>query len=278
MPWYNKIQNVDRRIIYILMFLAIAIPLINPIGMPITVSEPTKAAYDALVNLPEGSKILFSVDTSSSSQAEAKPAMIAFLRLCAQKKHKVYIFGTWADGPTLASQWLNPVAAELGYKYGEDYINFGYRPSISAVLESARTDLLKAIGGVDILKKPLGDYPIMKGVTKASNFDAVLSFNSGDPGVSDYISQWYATGEVKIILTSCTAVEIPTRTNQFRAGLLKGMVGGLGGGAELEKLVGKPGDATIGMDAQSLGHLVVILFLVVGNIGYLAAKKAGAAK
>ena len=278
MPWYKKIQNVDRRIIYILMFLAIAIPLINPIGMPISISQPTQDAYNTLAALPAGSNVLFSVDTSASSQAEAKPALQAIFRLCMEKKLKVFIYGTWADGPTLAGQWVTPVAEEIGAKYGENYINIGYRPSYSAVLESARTDFVKAMGGIDMLKKPLSDYPIMKDVTKASNFACVVSFNSGDPGLSDYIAQWYATGEVKLLIGSVTAVEIPSRMNQYRAGLIKGMIGGLAGGAEFEKLIGKPGDATVGMDAQSLGHLVVILFLIVGNVGYLAAKKAGDTK
>lgn len=278
MPWYKRVQEVDRRIIYVVMLLAIAIPLINPIGMPITVQQSTQDAYNTLANLPKDSKVLLSFDTSASSQAETKPAAQAIFRLCASKGHKIYIYGTWADGPTLAAQWLADPIAESGYKYGENYINFGYRAAPTAILENARTDLIKALGGQDVNKASLTTFPIMQGVTKASNFDAVVNFNSGDPGITDYIQQWYATGEVKIIIGAVTAVEIPTRTNQYRAGQLKGMIGGLGGAAEFEKLIGKPGSATTGMDAQSLGHLVVILFLVVGNVGYLAAKKAGDAK
>ncbi|MGE5653740.1 MAG: hypothetical protein ACM3ZQ_05655 [Bacillota bacterium] len=278
MPWYKRVQEVDRRIIYVLMLLAIAVPLIKPIGMPITVQQATQDAYNTLANLPAGSNVLLSFDTSASSQAETKPAAQAIFRLCASKGHKIFIYGTWADGPTLASQWLAPVIEETGYKYGEQYINFGYRAAPTAILETARTDLVKALGGQDMNKKNLADFPIMKGVTKASNFNAVVNFNSGDPGITDFIAQWYATGEVKTIIGAVTAVEIPQRTNQYRAGQLKGLVGGLGGAAEFEKLIGKPGSATTGMDAQSLGHLVVIIFLIVGNVGYLAAKKAGDAK
>ncbi|MGE5653736.1 MAG: hypothetical protein ACM3ZQ_05635 [Bacillota bacterium] len=274
MPWYSKIQNVDRRVIYILMALAIIIPLLRPIGMPVAVSPATRDAFDALSALPDGSRIFLSIDAGASSEAESKPATQAVFRLCMAKKIKVYIGGTWSDGPIVVNKWLDPVVNELGAKYGEDYINLGYRPSPSAVLETCRTDLIQAMGGIDSLRKPLNSYPIMNGVTKASNFDAVVSINSGDPGLDNYIASWYSTGEVKTLIGAVTAVEIPNRTNQYKAGILKGLIGGLAGSAEFERLLGKPGLATVGMDAQSLGHLVIIVFMVVGNIGFLAAKRA----
>jgi hypothetical protein len=37
--------------------------------------------------------------------------------------------------------------------------------------------------------------------------------------------------------------------------------------------VGKPGTAMRGMDAQSLGHIAIIVFIVLGNILYFASRK-----
>lgn len=278
MPWYKRIQNIDRRIIYIILFLSIALPLIKPMGLPISLNDSTKDAYNTIANLPAGSKILYSFDTSASSAPESKPAALAMIRLSLEKKHKVYIFGTWADGPTLATLWIDPLFQEMKSKYGEDYINIGYRTPAAAILETMRSDFNKAVGGVDINKKPLNTFPIMQGVTKASDFAAVVAFNSGDPGLKEWIEFWYATGECKNIVGAVTAVEIPNRMNQYRAGQLKGLIGGMRGAAELETIINKPGEATTGMDAQSLGHLAIIIFLVIGNIGYLAAKQAGDTK
>ena len=47
-----------------------------------------------------------------------------------------------------------------------------------------------------------------------------------------------------------------------------GLLGGMKGGAEYEKLLDRPDWATRGMGAQSLVHLVIIGFIVLGNIGY----------
>jgi len=54
---------------------------------------------------------------------------------------------------------------------------------------------------------------------------------------------------------------------------LVGLLGGLKGAAEYELLINKPGFATKGMDAQSVAHLIIILFILIGNIGYFATRK-----
>jgi hypothetical protein len=40
------------------------------------------------------------------------------------------------------------------------------------------------------------------------------------------------------------------------------------GGAELEYLTGHPGPGMTAMDAFTIGHYMLILFIVIGNIGY----------
>ena len=41
---------------------------------------------------------------------------------------------------------------------------------------------------------------------------------------------------------------------------IQGILAGMPGAAEYESLVGKPGIGTSGMDAQSLAHLIIVLF------------------
>ena len=50
------------------------------------------------------------------------------------------------------------------------------------------------------------------------------------------------------------------------------MIAGLKGAAEYERLNGKRDMASRGMDAQSIGHMVVILFILVGNIAYFVTR------
>jgi hypothetical protein len=50
-------------------------------------------------------------------------------------------------------------------------------------------------------------------------------------------------------------------------------MGGMKGAAEYEILLGVSGLATSGMDAQSIAHVVIIFFIVFGNVIYFAIRR-----
>jgi len=61
-------------------------------------------------------------------------------------------------------------------------------------------------------------------------------------------------------------------TPYYEAGQLVGLSGGMKGSADYEQLVGAPGLATRGMDAQSFGHLLIISFIALGNVAYFMTR------
>jgi len=75
------------------------------------------------------------------------------------------------------------------------------------------------------------------------------------------------------IIVGCTGVNAPNLYQYLHAGQIKGIIGGLQGAAEYESLIEKPGSATLGMPAQSWGHGLIILLLIIGNIGFLLSRK-----
>ena len=56
---------------------------------------------------------------------------------------------------------------------------------------------------------------------------------------------------------------------------LVGLLGGLAGAAEYETLIEAPGSATAGMEPQSVSHLIIILFIVLGNGVYFTTRRRG---
>ena len=278
MPWYKRLMGIDRRILYVIMVIGISFPMFSPIGLPVPEDVIAQAAYDYIANLPAGSNVLYSYDLSASGMTELKPASDVFVDLSFQKGHNVFLMALWAEGNNFSSLWADPIAEKHGAVYGENYINLGFVVSFSAFMEQSRTDLYASLnGGIDKNGEQLSNFPMMKDVTKAADFDAVFSFNTGDPGPTAWIQQWNATEGVAILF-SCTSVSTPTMVNYYQSGLLVGNIGGLAGAAWVEKLHGQLGSATGGMDSQSLGHVVIILFLILGNVGYFASKAAGDSK
>ena len=69
-----------------------------------------------------------------------------------------------------------------------------------------------------------------------------------------------------------TAVMAPKMYSFVEAKQMTGLLGGMKGTAEYEKLVGAPGTATRGMDAQSAAHLLIIFFVLIGNLGFFLKK------
>jgi hypothetical protein len=75
-----------------------------------------------------------------------------------------------------------------------------------------------------------------------------------------------------------TAVMAPKQYAYFASGQLDGLLGGMKGAAEYEKLVGKPGLAITGMGAQSIVHFLIIFLVLIGNIGYFVGRRLDAEK
>ena len=48
---------------------------------------------------------------------------------------------------------------------------------------------------------------------------------------------------------------------------------GLKGAAEYEKLIGKPEKAYLGMKAQSIAHVAIILLVLLGNVVYFLSRR-----
>ena len=279
MSFFSKMMSIDRRIIYIILAAAIIYPMYLPFGFKVAAEEPAEAMYDYLMALPAGSTVIFSGDLSSSGLTELKPMVEVLVSKSLEAKHKVLLMALWAEGNNLIDAWTQKIFADAGAVYGTDYIHLGYVPSYTAFLESSRTDLKNAFnGGVDKNRNKLDTYPIMDGINKASDIDMVISFGTGDPGYTHWIQQWGATGECKAIGGGQVAVNYPTALNQYNAGNMVGVAGGLSGAATLEMCAGIVGSAHGASDMQSFGHLAIVFFLIIGNVGYFGAKKAGEVK
>ena len=73
------------------------------------------------------------------------------------------------------------------------------------------------------------------------------------------------------------SIMVPYYVTYIESGQLAGMIVGTRGAAEYESLLKleKPGEATRLMTPQAFTHMLIIAFIVLGNVGYLAARRKG---
>jgi hypothetical protein len=263
--FFDKLQNLDRRIIYVIVLLAIAIPLINPIGVPLSISALTQSVYDMADNLQPGDKVLFSLDYSPGGSPDVHPQAIAMMNHLMSKGVQVVMVSFWDAGPMYGEQLI---AAYPDKVYGTDYINLGYIPGGENAIRLFGAD-------VNTQKKDFRgndpkSFPIMQGIVDCRDFALVVDFVSGNPGIQEWVRQVQGPLDIKIAAGAVT-VNVPTTMPFVQSGQVIGLLQGLRGAAEYELLMGQPGDAVAMMDGQSLGHVAIIAFILIGNIAFFAA-------
>jgi hypothetical protein len=268
--FFEKISKIDRRIIYLIVFISILIPLLLKKGFEFEPLPEVKNAYEFIENLPKGSVCLISIDYDAASMPELQPLLEVMLIHLFRKDLKVIMMGHWPLGLPLGQIALEKIAKEMNKKYGEDYVFLGYRPGIAAVMLNMGKEI-RIVFDVDYKGIPLDSLPLMRNVHNYNDIALLIGFEAGAVGDA-WVQFAQARYGQKIILTS-TAVVAPDLYPYFQAKQIVGLIGGLRGAADYENLVKKRGFAFSGMTAQTVVHIVIIIFIILGNIGYIALRR-----
>ena len=267
-----KLGQIDRRWIFLAIAVVVFIPILYPIGMPIRATDTTKVVYDSIEELPENSKVLLSVEYSPSTKPENHPMTISILRHLFRNDHKVFVTCLWPDGQFMAQEALEQVAVgEFNKVYGEDYVFLGFRPGNEAVVKGIVSNIRK-LYTVDVYQTKVDEIPLMKDVNQFSDFDFLFTSSAGFPGTIEWVQ--YAADPTGVPMSSgVTSIQVNEVMPYVQSGQMKGVLAGMPGAAEYEALIGQKGFATSGMDAQSIAHLVIVLFIILGNLAFFIERQ-----
>jgi hypothetical protein len=267
MKLLSRLEKLDRRWLYLILALLVVGPLVRPLYFPLEVSAPVRGFYDAIRQVPDGSMVLMSCDYDPASRPEMVPMTITALRQLFDKHCRVVVTVLWNGGPGIVDQTLRRVASEYPDKrYGVDWVNLGYKAGNEAVMVLMGQGVANAYP-VDYSNHATNDYtalPIMKDVRDYSSFRLMVSISAGYPGTKEWVQQVNSRFHLPMISGS-TAVQAPEFYPYLQSGQLRGLLGGMAGAAEYEKLRHERGSATRGMDAQSLAHVFVAICILLGN-------------
>ncbi len=266
------IRNIDRRIIFTLIFVAVVWPLLQPMSLPIDVSPPVQTLYDAIEAIPPGSIVMLGADYSPDTMPELQPMVDTFIRHAFERDLRIVVACLWPASPPLVETAMGPLAEEYGKEYGTDYVNLGYMAGGIVTLLGMGASIPNTYPS-DYGGTPVGEIPLMQEVENFDDIAFVMEVSAGTPGTREWVQQ--VQGRYRVALGSgTTAVGAPNFYPYIQSGQLTGLLGGLKGAAEYETLVGCPGDATKGMDAQSVVHALVVAFILLGNVVYLLSLRS----
>lgn len=281
-PVVRALVNLDRRWIFLLIAIAVMIPILRDWKFPEIATAPVKKAFDLVEKLPPNSKVLCAFDFDASSAPELQPMANSWLWHCAKKGHRVYIMTLWATGqgylPEKNKAILSRFPEYQDANYGKTWVYLGFRAGNEVVIRSL-TNNFKSTFTTDNAGTNTSEIPMMNEIQSVSDFNLILNASAGYPGTKEWV-QYAATPFNLSIAAGNTGVQaaqmFPYYPNQ-----LHGLLAAVKGAAEYEALLSakypdyagppdKPNaallTATKTMGPQLLAHIVILALIILGNI------------
>lgn len=265
---WDRLQQLDRRWYYWVLFFVLMVPFINPIGLPIAIESSTRLLHNSLLEVNEGDVVSLDMCISVATWPECMPGLVVFTETLMDRGAKMVFVSSSID---VEMSWnrLNELVPRLKteYTYGEDYVFLGYRTGGAAAVAQMAVDLA-SVYPADHYGTLVEEIPLLQNVNKATDFD--LHLGNGEC-IEVYIQHWGIPFGTPIGANGI-AMKGSTLAPYLKTGNLVGLAVGVRGGAELEKLSGLAGDATVRMDSISLSHSMFVILIILANLGYFLTR------
>ncbi|MBM4030295.1 MAG: hypothetical protein FJ291_00745 [Planctomycetes bacterium] len=266
---------VTRRIIYLLVAIAVAVPTLSDLACDFKPSPWAEKVFKKVESLKPGSPILLSFDFDPAAMEELHPMGLALLRHCFKNDLHPILMTHWPSGVGISKQIIEKAAKERGKVSGKDYVFLGFKPGDYNLILNMGESLQGAFDK-DFYKQPTQGMPALEGVRSLKDIPLVIDLAAGTA-----IEMWIAYGRDRFgfdLGAGCTAVITPDLYPFLSSGQLIGVLGGLRGAADYETLLKRPDRATKGMQAQSSTHVLIILLILGANVHYLSRRMGAYAK
>lgn len=267
-----RIVNMPRLVIYTIITVAILLPLLKPLGIPIAIGKEAKVFYELVDALKPGDVVWIDAHISLSASVECVPQMLAIAHHARSKGAQIILLAMSADGQPFANRLLNELTA-AGAKYGEDIVYLGFVPGGEPGVAALMADLHKTVPN-DYQSTPLSQLPLTARVKNGNDLAMVVPVTSDATAPDYWTRQIQPYKNTKLTMASQASLW-PKVQPYLPTGQIKACLNGARGAAEYELLLNKKGQAVASMDATSVAYLTFLGFVVLGNVAhYLKPKEA----
>lgn len=283
----ETLKNLDRRWIFLLMLLAVAIPILVQGSFPEKPSKLAEATFAEIERLEPGDRVLMAWDFDPATEGELAPMATAFARHCCEKKLKLYFITLLPPGPQMIEKTINDVIRKdfPDMVYGEDYVNLGFKSGNEGVIKVIVTDL-RGLYTTDSRGTNIDQIPMCKDVENVQEMDLIVNVSGSYPGTKEWVQYAVTPYSDKIrMVAGCTGVQAPL-LYPYVPEQLPGLLGAIKGAAEYEAIVvdtffvqrgitpdPKYLEGKRRMGPQLVAHLLMIGLIIAGNWVYFAERR-----
>jgi hypothetical protein len=273
MSFLNKL---DRRFIFVLLILIVALPLIAPFPVIVPISSHTQNYYNVINSLKPGSTVLFVTDVSTKD-AEMYPIVVATLIQLMERQSIVILYNFFQQGET-GTLLAIKAAGYDALNYGTDFVDLGFVPGEDATLSSFLTNMV-GTRPKDYAGNPTATMPIFQKINSIQDIDLVIGSGAGTPG-ADAVAKIAVIPYNKLAIMAVPGSQAGSMYNFIQLGVYRGGLLGQRTIVEYERLIGHPGYATSLFAPLWLSHVVIVLIMVSANavLWYRSWKAKGGKK
>lgn len=276
----QRIKKIDaRKVLIIIEFIIISIPLIVPMSIPLPVDKYTQSFYDAVKAVPQGSTVGYNNLVYGASWPLLGSGCVRTTVELWEGGNKIIFFSTRADGVPFTDviideaikiyETRNPAKK---IEYDVNYVRLGYIAGEETGFAAFIYDI-KSLVPVDIYGTQTEQLKVLDGINDGSDIPFMVWAIAGVPapyGLRQYKETFDGT-MVEILVTMMLAERSPF----LASGHIAGAIIGSSACAQFEFLTGIPGPNVRLINALSLVSMMVILALIIGNAQYFYKKSKG---
>lgn len=272
--FWTQLQAIDRRYLYAALLIIVIVGLLVPIPLPLAVGPQARGFYQAIETADPNKIALVSTLWSASTQGENRPQTRVILEHIMRKRLRFALIAFGDPQSTiLAQEVAEELAKQYHYEYGKDWINFGYRADIAGTLKGMVKDMRETLKRDSQENKPLDQFPVMKGIHNIKDVNVIAEV-SASGNYASWLGLVVGTTDAAFCYAP-TSVMAPELYTYIDSGQMKGMLFGIKGAAEYERLLGIKGFTTRAITPVSLSLVLLFVLIGLGNYGMYAAKRRG---
>lgn len=270
----DRLQKIDRRILYLILFIVVAIPTIWPMTIPNAVLPMSEALWQTIERTPKNKAVLISSTWSRSTRGENKGQMTALLNHVMSRRIRFILSSFDPKGAQVALDTVNEMAPKYHYVYGTDWIQWPYQASAPNFVKGINVDFVKTVKTDAVRKEPLQNFPIMQAIKGIDDIHIVVEVSASASHMT-----WIQFLKSGVKVGFCpTSVMAPESLPYYAAGQLAGVLWGAKGAYDYEQLNVQHGTGRYSTGRQYMGPLsaafgLVILSIIVGNVAMYFGRK-----
>lgn len=283
-------KELDRRLIYLLVLLALCAPLVYRYSVPPARMDSAEKFFEVVKGLQvkPGEVALVAMDFGPNIIAENGPQAEVIIEHLMRKRVPIALFSIYSQAEPFLVTIPEDIAKRLmqefpgeRWEYGKDWVNLGYRPGGFLIVQAIpKSENLVELFSKDVRGNKLSDLPAFRDVKKLENIKLFAQF-TGLVGTFDTYVQFLQKKTYRPVFGhGCTSITIPEAYIYLDSGQIKGLLEGIAGAAWYSALLNReyPGRKPDRSGAINTGlgiaHLVVILLVVLGNLATFLQRRA----